>query len=332
MSGDEFLIVTKTMSYDEFRKQLNRLTDTLSEDGQSSIAIGTTWSDVDADLIDLVNKADRLMYINKQDYYKETKDIADTKIPLLRGLLESILNHEYLIYLQPKYHVQTGIIDSAEVLVRYREKDGSISSPVKFIPMLESEGLISNIDFFVMEEVCRLLTKWKDTQLANMKLALNFSRITLFEDHFITQFQEIFNRYKLKPQQLEVEVTETQETLNKKQMAQLLDALSSHGFRIALDDFGVEYSSYEFLLMADFNLLKIDKGIVQKYGNSEKSEILMRHIVKMGHELGISCCAEGVETEEQFQFMKEIGCDYIQGYLIGRPVSVEQFEMRYMGR
>lgn len=332
LSGDEFLIVTKTMAYDEFRKQLNHLTDTLSEDGQSSIAIGTTWSDVDADLIDLVNKADRLMYINKQDYYKETKDIADTKIPLLRGLLESILNHEYLIYLQPKYHVQTGIIDSAEVLVRYREKDGSISSPVKFIPMLESEGLISNIDFFVMEEVCRLLTKWNDTQLANMKLALNFSRITLFEDHFLTQFQEIFNRYKLKPQQLEVEVTETQETLNKKQMAQLLDALSSHGFRIALDDFGVEYSSYEFLLMADFNLLKIDKGIVQKYGNNEKSEILMKHIVKMGHELGISCCAEGVETEEQFQFMKEIGCDYIQGYLIGRPVSVEQFEMRYMGR
>lgn len=330
LSGDEFLIVTQSMSYDDFRRQLTGLTESLTEDGHSSIAIGTTWSDVEADLIDLVNKADRLMYINKQDYYKETKDISVTKIPLLRGLLESILNNEYLIYLQPKLNVQTGKIDSAEVLVRYREKDGTISSPAKFIPMLESEGLISNIDFFVMEEVCRLLTKWKAAHLSDMKLAINFSRITLFDHHFLKQFQDIFERYSLRPGQLEVEVTETQETLNKKLMARLLDELSNRGFRIALDDFGVEYSSYEFLFMANFNLLKIDKGIVQRYGETEKCETLMKHIVDMGHDLGISCCAEGVEKQEQFHFMKSIGCDYIQGYLIGKPVSIEQFEIKYL--
>ena len=192
--------------------------------------------------------------------------------------------------------------------------------------MLESEGLISNIDFFVLEEVCRLLTSWKGTAFSDIRLAINFSRITLFDNHFFDKFRDIFQRYEIKPEQLEIEITETQETLNKKQMALLLDQLKSHGFGIVLDDFGVEYSSYEFLMMTDFDLLKIDKSIVQRYGTAGKCEILVKHIVEMCHELGIECCAEGVETEEQYRFFKDIGCDYIQGYLIGKPVPPEQFK------
>ena len=198
--------------------------------------------------------------------------------------------------------------------------------PYQFIPMLESEGLISNIDFFVLEEVCRLLTSWKGTAFSDIRLAINFSRITLFDNHFFDKFRDIFQRYEIKPEQLEIEITETQETLNKKQMALLLDQLKSHGFGIVLDDFGVEYSSYEFLMMTDFDLLKIDKSIVQRYGTAGKCEILVKHIVEMCHELGIECCAEGVETEEQYRFFKDIGCDYIQGYLIGKPVPPEQFK------
>lgn len=330
LSGDEFLVVTESMTYGEFRKQLDAMQKTLLENGHSVIAIGTTWSDVPTDLNELMGRADRLMHINKQDYYRGADDMIFEKIPLLKDLTKSILNKEYLVYLQPKLNVKTGQVDSAEVLVRYREKDGTILSPIKFVPMLESEGLISNIDFFVMEEVCRLLAKWKGTALEGMRLALNFSRITLFDDHFFDQFWNIFKRYDLRPEQLEVEITETQETLNKKQMAILLNELKQHGFGIALDDFGVEYSSYEFLMMASFDMLKIDKSLVQRYEEAQKGEILMKHIVDMGHDVGMKCCAEGVETEFQFRFIKEIGCDYIQGYLIDRPLSIDQFESKYM--
>ena len=199
----------------------------------------------------------------------------------------SIVKKEFLVYLQLKLHVKTGQIDSAEVLVRYREKDGSIVSPFKFVPLLESERLISYIDFFVMEEACRLLTKWKNTSLSDMKLALNFSGITLFDDHFFENFCKIFGKYDLKPDQLELEITETQETLNKKQMAYLLKQLKNYGFCIALDDFGVEYSSY-----------------IQKYQKSDKGDILVKHIIQMSHAIGIQCCAEGVETEEHFAIIR----------------------------
>ena len=234
-----------------------------------------------------MNKAERLMTINKHDYYRENKNIAAEKVPLLRELLGSIVKKEFLVYLQPKLHVKTGQIDSAEVLVRYREKDGSIVSPFKFVPLLESERLISYIDFFVMEEACRLLTKWKNTSLSDMKLALNFSGITLFDDHFFENFCKIFGKYDLKPDQLELEITETQETLNKKQMAYLLKQLKNYGFCIALDDFGVEYSSY-----------------IQKYQKSDKGDILVKHIIQMSHAIGIQCCAEGVETEEHFAIIR----------------------------
>ena len=108
----------------------------------------------------------------------------------------------------------------------------------------------------------------------------------------------------------------------------MLEELKAHHFKIALDDFGVEYSSYEFLMMASFDLLKIDKGIIQKYEEAAKGKTLVRHMVDMGHSIGADCCAEGVETEEQFEYMKEIGCDYVQGYLIDKPIPVERFEMK----
>lgn len=329
LSGNEFLVVTRSVDYELFCRSLEAMKTALYEDGRCIIAVGTTWSEVQEDLPDLVHKAERLMQINKTDYYKLTDQLSSEKMPLLKGLTESIRNKQFLVYLQPKLNLKTGRVDSAEVLIRYREENGSISAPARFIPLLESEGLISNIDFFVMEEVCRLLTRWKGTPLSKMKLALNFSRITLFDDGFLDQFLAIFHRYRLDPGQLEVEVTETQETLNKKQMILLLKELGDLGFSIALDDFGIDYSSYDFLMMADLNLLKIDKEIIQKFGEISKAGVLLRHIVEMSHDIGVMCCAEGVETQEQYRYVKEIGCDYIQGYLISKPIPAEQFEAVY---
>lgn len=330
LSGDEFLIVTESVTYDEFKLQMDQMEEKFSSNGTSIVSVGTTWSDVAAELTELMNKAERMMRIRKKEYYKEYQEVAAEKIPLLKELSEAIINRQFLIYLQPKFNTKTQKVDRAEVLVRYREKDGSISSPIKFIPFLESEGLISSIDFFVMDEVCRLLTKWKNTELADIQLSLNFSRITMFDKNFFDEFWKIFRKYDLRPGQLEVEITETQETLNKKQMAVLLEELKKHDFQIALDDFGVEYSSYEFLMMANFDVLKIDKGIIQKYGETVHGKTLVRHIVDMVHSIGIKCCAEGVETQEQYNYMKEIGCDYIQGYLIDRPIPVDQFERKYV--
>ncbi|RGY97957.1 EAL domain-containing protein [Clostridium sp. AM58-1XD] len=329
ISGDEFLIVTESMEYEEFNRQLKAMSEKLHEDGHSIVSIGTTWSDVHCDLNELLNKSDKLMYMSKQEYYKEKGDIAAEKIPLLKGLTESILSREFMVYLQPKFNIYTNRVDSAEVLVRYKNDSGAVVPPVKFIPLLEREGLISNLDFFVLNEVCRLFEKWNGTSLSDMRLAVNFSRITLFDEHFRAQFQETLHRYNIKPQQLEIEITETQETLNKKQMAALLKELRAQGIYIALDDFGVEYSSYEFLMMADFDLLKIDKSIIQRYQKARNGEALVKHIVELSHEIGAKCCGEGIETEEQFQFMRETGCDYIQGYFIDKPMPIELFELKY---
>lgn len=327
LSGDEFLIVSETLDYEAFMAQANLLEESLSENGVCFVSLGAAWNDMYTDLYESLHKADRLMYLKKQEYYRKSQTIVAEKMPLLMDLTSAILNQDYLVYLQPKINLKSGRIDSAEALVRCRGNDGSILPPDQFIPLLEGEGLISDIDFFVLDEVCKLLTSWKNTPFSNVRLALNFSRITLFDDHFFDKFWDIFKRYDLKPEQLEIEITETQETLNKRQIRLLLKQMKNRGFGIVLDDFGSEYSSYGFLVTAGFDLLKIDREIVHLLGADGKCEILIRHIVEMCHEMGIKCCAEGVETEDQYRFIREIGCDSVQGSLIGKPVPPEQFKL-----
>ncbi|MDO4275599.1 MAG: bifunctional diguanylate cyclase/phosphodiesterase [Eubacteriales bacterium] len=254
----------------------------------------------------------------KQEYYKKKKELT-----------KSFLNKEYLIYLQPKLNVKTGQVDSAEALVRYREKDGTILPPAEFIPTAERNKLISDIDFFVIKQVCCILEKWKDTPLSDLKLSLNLSWITMSDPHFLQQFLDIFNQYDISPGQLLLEIRGADDSINTQQMVHILKKLKQNGFCIVLDNFGSEYSPLEFLTKASFDILDIDLSIVQNIKNTKNGEILMRHTINMGHDIGAVCCAEGVETAQQFDLMKDIGCDYIQGYFIDRPLPAAQFEEKY---
>ncbi len=270
------------------------------------------------------------MYVNKQEYYSKNMESYVHSPTLLKKLLSSLLNQEYMIYLQPKMDLRTGRIFGAEVLVRYNDKIDGVTEPNKFIPILEKEGLISHIDFFVLQEACRTLKRWRDENREKMALSLNFSRYTMFEEGFLEKVLDICEENKIPCEDLELEVTETQELLDRWQLANLIDQLRRHGFPIALDDFGAEYSFLGLLSLSDVDVLKIDKAITQKVKKTKRNDVILESLINMSHKLDMLCIAEGVESEEQKELLRVMGCDHIQGYLLDKPMSVRDFEQKYL--
>jgi EAL domain-containing protein (putative c-di-GMP-specific phosphodiesterase class I) len=202
--------------------------------------------------------------------------------------------------------------------------------PYKFIPLLEREKIISYIDFFVFEEVCKLLNTWSNEGTKKMVVSLNFSRISLMESDFVERIENIAKKYNIDKDCLELEVTETSETLDRVRMIEVMNQLKAKGFRISLDDFGCEYSSMDMLLAFDIDVIKIDKSLIDELTISNKNKIIVRHICQMGSDMGIETIAEGVETIDQYNLLKGIGCENIQGYLFGKPMPVSDFEEKYL--
>ncbi len=330
MSGDEFLVVCENIDRDDFYGIAKKLRDAFVEDRRRIATCGCVWSDENMDLTKLVNQADKLMYVSKQEYYSQNMESYAHSPALLKKLLDSLLHQEYLIYLQPKMDLHTGRVFGAEVLVRYKDKEEGIMEPSKFIPLLEKEGLISHIDLFVLQESCKTLKRWRKEHRAKMALSLNMSRFTMFEEGFVKKVLDICQENDIPCSDLELEVTETQELLDRWQLANLIGNLREHGFPVALDDFGAEYSFLGLLSLSDVDVLKIDKAITQKVRKSKRNDVILESLIEMSHKLDMRCIAEGIETEEQKEVLKCMGCDHIQGYLLDKPMSVESFERKYL--
>jgi EAL domain-containing protein (putative c-di-GMP-specific phosphodiesterase class I) len=271
------------------------------------------------------------MHIKKHKYYERHINSRAHTPALLSKLLKGIADGEYTIYLQPKSSIKKGgEVYGAEALIRYIDKEKGMIPPYKFIPLLEREKIISYIDFFVFEEVCKLLNTWSNEGTKKMVVSLNFSRISLMESDFVEKIENIAKKYNIDKDCLELEVTETSETLDRVRMIEVMNQLKAKGFRISLDDFGCEYSSMDMLLAFDIDVIKIDKSLIDELTISNKNKIIVRHICQMGSDMGIETIAEGVETIDQYNLLKGIGCENIQGYLFGKPMPVSDFEEKYL--
>lgn len=249
---------------------------------------------------------------------------------LLNDILQKgIENKEFLIYLQPKFYVETGELASAEALVRWN-RNGKIVMPNVFVPLFEKYELITILDTYVLEEACNLLSKWSEKGYKLVPISVNESRQNLYNPNHIDDLIKLINKYNISPNNIELEMTETTVVHNINLAKAAERNVHKLGFIVSMDDFGTGYSSFSMLKEINIDILKMDKSFFDDILESTRGKIIIESIIEMAHKLDIKVVAEGIETKEQLEYLKNIGCDIIQGYFLEKPITIKEFEDKYL--
>lgn len=240
----------------------------------------------------------------------------------------AIENEEFEVYYQPKVNILNNTLCGSEALVRWVRR-GKIVSPMSFIPVLESEGTICTLDFYVFENVCQTIKSWMDKGMNPVTVSVNFSRIHLRNQNLAEDILEIIDRYGVDPKYIEIELTEMSGYDNYERLSGFITTMRENGVHTSIDDFGTGYSSLNLLTDLNVDEVKLDRTFSKRLDDEgEKTKILIHNIVNMVHDLGFKVIAEGVETVEQADFLRSIGCSIVQGYLFDRPLPLDEFEQR----
>lgn len=264
-------------------------------------------------------------------YHAELRAERDAEIRVTGRFYNALKKGEFQLYLQPKFLLKERSVYGAEALTRWRTADGEIVFPKRFVPALENIGYIVDLDFYILEQLLKLMQKWKAEGKPLFIISANFSR-KHFEnggEEFIKRLQSVVERHEIAPKYIEIEITESVIVENLQKLRPYLLRLKELGYRIAIDDFGTGYSSLSVLLEIPVDAIKIDKGFTDKINLSEQRYFIscMGEFIHAANEEVIF---EGVETEEQAEFLSGCGFKYGQGYLIDQPLPVEEFEQKYV--
>lgn len=245
---------------------------------------------------------------------------------IINAMEMAIQNKEFTLYLQPKYDIEKGAIIGAEALVRWISQENGFISPGDFIPVFENNGFVYEVDKFIWEESCRYLRKWLDEGREVHPISVNVSRIDLYDPKLVQHLVDLREKYQLPSQYLELEITESAYTEDPEQIITITRQLREAGFVILMDDFGTGYSSLNMLKDIQIDVLKLDMGFLKSSDYSAKGGNILTAILKMAESLKMQTIAEGVETKEQVEFLKSIGCKYVQGFYYSKPLPVDEFE------
>ena len=291
-------------------------------------------SGLDADT--LMRNADVALYRAKEQgrntYQFYTEGMQEREVRRLEldmDLSKALANNEFVLYYQPQMELDTGEIHSVEALIRWNHPHRGLLSPIEFIPLAEDSGRISDIGKWVVGAACRQLAQWKGTALGHLRIAVNLSGRELDEETLVDHIQESLGREGLPANLLEVELTEEIFIQNIEHNLNQLSRLHDLGVSLAIDDFGVGYSSLGYLRDFPVDLLKIDRSFITHVTEQHDNAVITRAVINLAHNLGLEVVAEGVETEDQLAFLKQFDCNMIQGYLIGRPVPAPELEAAF---
>lgn len=243
-------------------------------------------------------------------------------------IVRALRDRELEVYLQPKYSISSETIIGAEALVRWNHPEKGMLYPGSFIPACEKNGFVCTIDYFVLDEVCKNLRAWKEEGRQLVKISVNFSRMHLSEPDFVERLMEAVKYYGLQPSDIEIELTESAAYEEMETLLAVMQQIKRAGFGLSMDDFGSGYSSLALLRDMPVDVLKLDKGFLNRNKGNEKEDRdrrIIHHIISMAKDLEITVLAEGVETEEQKDFLKEENCDLIQGFYYAEPMPPDSF-------
>lgn len=326
LSGDEFVIIALGLEYEAFMDRVRVMSEALEEQTPYGVSLGCTWEEHLAEPEILIHHAEELMLVNKQLYYKTSSNVRKHFSPEnVTRLVNRLEEGCFKLYLQPKVNPENGDVLSAEALVRYQEPGGEQIPPGKFIPALEREKMIRYLDFFMLEEVCRLLERWKEEGRRLIPVSVNFSRITLLENDLLRILDEIKGRYDIPWECVMIELTESVGDIERKVIGVIGAQLRKAGFKLSLDDFGANYANMSILSIIHFDEVKLDKSLIDDLVENEINQTVVRGVIEMCRQLNVECVAEGVETSEQLELLKIFGCTAIQGYYYSKPVAAAEF-------
>lgn len=234
---------------------------------------------------------------------------------------DALANREFLLYLQPKYDAKTNAIAGFEALVRWSGEGGELLYPGQFVPLFERNGFIVKLDLYVFEQICAAQSRLIARGIAPRRVSFNVSRVHLLSEKPVEHYIDIWKRYSVPPEYLEFEFTESTIYDNAERLSQVVGQLRVHGFKCSMDDFGSGYSSLNMLRDTNVDILKIGRSFLgEGESPSERSRKIIRSVVALAHELGLQTVAEGVEYREQADFLRDSGCDVLQGYYCARPM------------
>lgn len=251
----------------------------------------------------------------------------ENELKLMPEVQRGIENGEFTFYLQPKCNIKTGKIVGAEALVRWLHPQKGLIAPGKFIPVLEQNGYIVNLDKYVWEEVFKILRKWIDDGMEPLPISVNVSRVDIYRMDVVEYFSALARKYQLPPRYVEVEITESAYIENEDIIKDTEEGFRKAGFSVLIDDFGSGYSSLNMLKDAHADMLKLDMKFLDfDEDNLERGVSIITSILEMAHQIKLPTISEGIETERQSEILTMLGCEYGQGYYFYRPMPIENYE------
>jgi diguanylate cyclase (GGDEF)-like protein len=342
IGGDEFaLIISRELSRDEVFREVEAIKNIFTMPFKidnyeirvtASFGI-SVFPDDGVNSTEILKSADMAMYKakevgknNVQFFRKNMQDEMIQKTKIENRLINALEKEELFLVYQPQYYIDSGKIRGFEALVRWDSPELGKVSPMQFIPIAEETGIIDVLGKWVLKSACYMFKKLQEQYGLNALISVNISAVQIMSDGFIQDVKDILVDTGLKPEYLELEVTESVFIESLNHSVELLKELKKLGVRIALDDFGTGYSSLSYLRLLPIDTLKIDKSFLEDLAKDDSKVKIIGSIISLGHDLGFTVVAEGVEDNHQLQYLKNYSCDYVQGFLYSIPL--EEAELR----
>ncbi len=340
MGGDNFIVFVKKERMGAFFERTNKITIQLWINNQPmSMEVETRMGIYDIapgnNADDALNCATIALSYARQQNAKNVvwfeKKMRDTDLmaqDISIAFPKAMKQGDMIVYYQPKVSLKDNSLCGCEALVRW-VRDGLIVPPMDFIPALEREGTICDLDMYVFEKVCKDIRRWLDHGMKPVRVSVNFSKLHFKDERFAEHILDIIHRQGIPATYIEIELTEASGFESFDNFVEFSKIMRDNGIEVSIDDFGTGYSSLNVLKKLDVDIIKLDKSFIDTIRNEDvQDEVFIRNIVNMINELGMRVVAEGVETDTQVEFLKKIDCAAVQGYYYDRPMPRDRFEDR----
>lgn len=332
LRADVFAVVTEYETDEELDSFMNLLENSLAEFKKVKLQLTFGVYAVEDRRMEIRQMEDRAAMARKSAkrevvtnrlFYKEQfKELLYTRKFIEENMQAAIAEKQFQMYLQPKYSISQGKIVGAEALVRWLHPQRGMIYPNEFIPVIEENGFVRMVDYYIWEEASRFIRRCMDLGIADCPISVNVSRQHLKDTEFVRVLIGDIKNNNIDKSLLELEITET---ANDQKISRMAEQLKTDGFILLMDDFGSGYSSLNVLLETPFDVIKLDKKFMDNMTASEKGKFILEHVVAMAKKLELGLLAEGVETKEQVELLAKIGCDNVQGYYYAKPMPQEEF-------
>lgn len=326
--ADQIMAICHNTDKVAFQKLVNYAKEMLDEI-DVEVSVGYAWTS-GGDLANVIREAKEFMEKDRERL--EISNNSDGKMfrHIENGILEEISKGNFHVFLQPKVSISSGKTVGAEALIRLYNDVRGFVSPAFFIPLLEERGAVYLIDLFVLQEVFRFQKTALDEGRELVPISVNFSKNTLVYNNLMDRIREMYFEYPIPDGLIEIEITETISSMDHLLVNNIANSLRHMGFSVSMDDFGTKYSNMAVLTQFEFDTVKIDRSLLLDVETNKKNETILKHMLEMLKDLGIETVMEGVETAEQVEILRKLGCDTVQGFYYGKPEPIGQFYEMFM--